>query len=70
MSGRTYHILVERDEDGLFGASVPELPACHTQGRSKSEVALRIREAIEAYLKAGRPPSRGPTFVEVQTIEV
>ncbi len=70
MSGRAYHIIVERDEDGLFVASVPELPGCHTQGRSKSEVALRIREAIEAYLKAGKPPSMDPTSVEVQTIEV
>ena len=70
MAGTAYHVIVERDEDGRYIGAVPELPGCHTQADTKSELALRIREAIRAYLSAGGLPSRGPEFIEVQTVEV
>ncbi|HEV2519351.1 MAG TPA: type II toxin-antitoxin system HicB family antitoxin [Thermoplasmata archaeon] len=49
---------------------VPELPGCHSQARSFQELRNRMKEAIKVYLEAApnRPP--GPSFVEVQTIEV
>ncbi len=65
-----FHIIVERDEEGLYVGSVPELPGCHSQARTKNELRTRILEAIQAYLSAGKPHSPGPEFVEVQTIEV
>lgn len=70
MAGAAYHVIVERDEDGLYVGSVPELPGCHTQAMSKTELGVRIREAIQAYLSVGELPSHGPEFIEVQTIEV
>lgn len=70
VAGTAYHVIVERDEDGLYVGSVPELPGCHTQAKTKTELGFRIREAIQAYLSAGEIPSHGPEFVEVQTIEV
>ncbi len=70
MAGTAYHVIVERDEDGLYVGSVPELPGCHTQAKTRTELGRRIREAIQAYLSVGEPPSPGPEFVEVQTIEV
>ncbi|MHA1589200.1 MAG: type II toxin-antitoxin system HicB family antitoxin [Candidatus Njordarchaeales archaeon] len=45
-------ILVERDEDGYYVASVAELPGCHTQARTMKELLKRICEAIIAYLEA------------------
>ncbi len=65
-----FHVIVERDEDGLYVGSVPELPGCHSQAKTKSELRARILEAIRAYLSAGEPHTPGPEFVEVQTIEV
>jgi predicted RNase H-like HicB family nuclease len=46
-----FAVVVERDEDGYYGASVPELPGCHTQAKTLDELRMRIREAIEAYLE-------------------
>jgi len=42
-------VVVERDEDGWFVGSVPELPGCHTQAKSLYELMKRMREAVEAY---------------------
>lgn len=45
-----FEVVIERDEDGYYVASVPQLPGCHTQARSLDEVGVRIREAIELCL--------------------
>ena len=42
-----FDVIIERDEDGYYVASVPQLPGCHTQALSLDEVSVRILEAIE-----------------------
>jgi predicted RNase H-like HicB family nuclease len=42
-----YTVIVERDAEGWFVASVPELRCCHTQARSLDELHIWVREAIE-----------------------
>lgn len=64
-SERTFNVVVERDEDGYYVASVVELPGCHTQSKSLDQLTRRIREAIEGYLEVARPGDR-PEFVGVQ----
>jgi predicted RNase H-like HicB family nuclease len=44
--GRSFDVLIERDTEGWYVASVPALPGCHTQARSLDELHERIREAI------------------------
>jgi len=67
-----FSVLVERDEDGYYIASVPELPSCHTQARTLDELTSRIKEAIELYLETegsraeGKVELIGVQFVEVQ----
>ena len=67
-----FGVIVEKDEDGYYIASVPELPGCHTQAKTLDKVMKRIKEAIEAYLEAeglnslGRSELVGVQFVEVQ----
>ncbi len=72
-SPQTFHVVVERDEDGVLVADVPELPGCHTQARDLTTLQRRAREAIRLYLDE-RPqaldPKRAPRFVGVHTIEV
>ena len=70
MKARTFHLVIERDEDGYFVGEVPELPGCHSQAKSLDQLRSRMREAIEVYLEAVPIPQPGPSFVEVQTIEV
>lgn len=57
MSGklRTYVVVYELDERGWWVASVPEVPGCHTQGRSIAQARERVREALGLFRKgAGR----------------
>jgi predicted RNase H-like HicB family nuclease len=46
-----FGVLVEKDEDGYFVGSVPELPGCHTQAKTLDDLLRRIKEAIELYLE-------------------
>jgi predicted RNase H-like HicB family nuclease len=43
---REFNVIIERDADGYFVASVPNLPGCHTQARSLDDLMERIKEAI------------------------
>jgi len=49
-----YKVVIERDEDGYYVASVPELPGCHTQAKSLDALMRRIQEAIGLYLEDDR----------------
>lgn len=49
-----FKVLIEQDEDGIYVASVPELPGCYTQGKTLEEVRKRIREAIELVLESDK----------------
>lgn len=48
---REFNVVIERDEDGYFVASVPALRGCHTQAKSLDVLMKRIREAIELCLE-------------------
>ncbi len=67
---REFSVIVERDEEGYYVASVPELPGCHTQARSLDKLMDRVREAIELCLEVERD-ARGTTeFIGVQRVAV
>lgn len=67
---RTFNVIVERDEEGYFVASVPELPGCHTQAKSYDTLLKRIREAIELCLEENGEGVGSAEFVGVQRITV
>ena len=48
---REFSVVIERDEEGYYVASVPALPGCHTQARSLDELMERVSEAIALYLE-------------------
>jgi len=68
---RDFTVVVERDEDGNYVASVPALPGCHTQARSLDELIARVQEAIAVCLEdddeAERPSLE---FIGVQRVTV
>jgi predicted RNase H-like HicB family nuclease len=45
-------VIVYPGEDGYFVAEVPSLPGCISQGKSKDEALINIREAIRVYIAA------------------
>lgn len=66
-----FAVVVEKDEQGYYGASVPELPGCHTQAKTLDKLTERVKEAIEAYLEAeGSRPREGVELVGLQIVEV
>jgi predicted RNase H-like HicB family nuclease len=48
---KEFNVVVERDRDGFYVASIPELKGCHTQAKSLDELMARIREAAELCLE-------------------
>ena len=48
---KEFSVIIERDSDGYFVASVPNLKGCHTQAKSVDELMERIKEAIELCLE-------------------
>ncbi len=44
---KEFSVIIEKDEDGFFVASVPALCDCHTQAKSLDTLMKRIKEAIE-----------------------
>lgn len=44
-------VVLTRDEDGMFVAECPIIPGCISQGRTREEALVNIREAIELCLE-------------------
>jgi len=65
-----FTILIEKDEDGMYIASVPALRGCHTQAKSVEELIPRIKEAIELCLEVEQDELFQNEFVGVQQVEV
>jgi len=64
-----FDVVVRKDEDDYYVATVPELPGCHTQAKSLDDLMSRIKEAISLYLETEGISTIG-SFVGVQVIEV
>ena len=64
---RLFNGFIERDSEGYFVASLPELRGCHTQAKSLDKLMQRIKEAIELCLLVVFPPTfliDGPYVVD------
>jgi predicted RNase H-like HicB family nuclease len=67
-----YTVVLEKEADGGYSASVPALRGCHSQGDTRDEALANIREAIELYVETLReagevvPTEAGKEFVEVE----
>ena len=65
---REFNVLIERDSDGYYIASVPALRGCHTQAKSLDEVMERIREAIQLCLEVRGEEAETLDFVGIQKV--
>jgi predicted RNase H-like HicB family nuclease len=59
-AGTTAYSMVLRWDpvDSIYVVDVPELPECHTHGRTRAEAVAQGQEAIEAWLAAARTGGR------------
>lgn len=66
-----YTISLLKESDGGYVATVPALPGCVSQGNSRDEALVNVREAIDVYLEdcqaAGEPipVDAGREYVEI-----
>ena len=66
-----YAVIIERAEDGGFGAWSPDLPGCVALGDSREEALAEMRGAITFHLEGLREagePVPAPTAEAVELI--
>jgi predicted RNase H-like HicB family nuclease len=68
--GRQFDVVIERDEDGYYVASVPALKGCHTQAKSLDQLMERIKEAIELCLEVADDEGAALDFVGVRRVTI
>lgn len=45
-------VIIYQGEDGFYVAECPSLPGCISQGETKEQAIINIKEAIEVYILA------------------
>lgn len=67
---KRFNVIIERDREGYYVASVPALRGCHSQAKSLDELIRRIKEAIELCLEVEGKEVESLDFVGVQQVSV
>ena len=68
-----YTVILEREPDGGYVATVPALPGCISEGDTREEALTNIREAADLYIEdciaSGDPvpAEAGREYVELKT---
>ena len=70
MSKYNFTVIIEKDEDGMYVAEVPDMRGCYTQGTTIEEVLMNIKEVISLCLKTQKNEIRPLELIGVQRIEV
>jgi predicted RNase H-like HicB family nuclease len=69
-SKRKFTVVIERDEEGYYVASVPALRGGHTQAKTVDTLMKRVREVIEIYIEDGDGIDDSLELVGIQQISV
>ena len=64
-----FTITIDQDEDGVWVAQCPAIPGCVSQGRTRDEAMLNIKDAISHCLEV-RAERGMPLTIETQQIDV
>lgn len=69
-ANKKFTVLIERDEDGYFVATVPSLRGCHTQAKSLDTLMKRVREVIALCLEEDDSGAGALELVGIQQVTV
>jgi len=69
-SKRKFMVVIERDEEGYYVASVPALRGCHTQAKTLDALMKRVREVVELCIEDGDEVDDSLELVGIQQISV
>ncbi len=67
-----YRVIIEQDKDGMFVVKCPSLPGCISQGKTREEAVVNIKDAINGYLESLEkhnepiPPSIVEELIEIE----
>jgi predicted RNase H-like HicB family nuclease len=67
---RKFTVLIERDEQGYYVATVPALRGCHTQAKNLDTLMKRVHEVVELCLEGNRGKAPPLELVGIQQISV
>jgi predicted RNase H-like HicB family nuclease len=67
---RKFTVLIERDEEGYYIASVPALRGCYTQAKNLDTLMKRVREVIELCLEDGDDLKGSLELVGIQQVSI
>lgn len=67
---RKFTVLIERDEEGYYVATVPALKGCHTQARNLDTLMRRVHEVVQLCLEDSRRQTTALELVGIQQISV
>jgi predicted RNase H-like HicB family nuclease len=70
MKNKKFSVLIKRDAEGYFVASVPALRGCHSQAKSLDKLMKRVREAISLCLEVETEPYVRSDFIGSQRIAI
>jgi predicted RNase H-like HicB family nuclease len=67
---RKFTVVIERDEEGYYVATVPGLPGCHTQAKNLDTLMKRAPEVIAVCLEGDRGDIGPLELVGIQQISL
>jgi len=65
MATQTYHVVLDKEEDGGYSVQCVEIPGAISQGNSREEAMKNIKEAIELLLEHRASKVAGQRVEEV-----
>lgn len=65
-----FNVLIERDSEEYYVASVPVLQGCHTQAQSLDTLIERIQKATELCIEVAEEETEPLDFIGVQRVTV
>jgi predicted RNase H-like HicB family nuclease len=67
---RKFTVVIERDEDGYYVATVPALRGCHTQAKTLDTLMKRVREVVQLCLQENDSNGAPLELIGIQQISV
>ena len=66
---KNFDVVIEKDPDGFYIATVPALKSCYTQAKSLDVLMERVKEVIELCLETGEIPIAND-FIGIQRVAI
>ena len=63
--------MLEQDENGIFVAECPTLPGCISQGKTRSEAIVNIKDAMKGYLESLKKHNEPiPSSIDEEVVDI